>query len=235
MYRGLYSHSYQLRRELYKKIFRILLGIFISILTINLVQLFLFFPVMQKSNSMAPDIPAKSIVMTTPLSKTPKRGELFLVSPLLKEKLSPKDVIIDFVQRFFTAQQFSSIKSKTGTVPYIRRVIGLPGDTVYINNYVVYIKNKENPQYLTEFELSTLSYNLEIPAVTEGINIKMGAAGNCDPVTLGDNEYFLLSDNRLESFDSRIWGAVKKDSLMGKAFLIYFPLNKFRFLPFHSK
>lgn len=190
---------------------------------------------MQKSSSMAPDIPAKSIVMTTPLSKTPKRGELFLVSPLMQEKLSPKDVIIDFAQRFFTAQQVSSIKSKTGTVPYIRRVIGLPGDTVYINNYVVYIKNKENPQYLTEFELSSLSYNLEIPAATEGINIKMGAAGNCDPVTLGDNEYFLLSDNRLESFDSRIWGAVKKDSLMGKAFLIYFPLNKFRFLPFHSK
>ena len=45
-------------------------------------------------------------------------------------------------------------------------------------------------------------------------------------ITLGNDEYFVMSDNRVSSIDSRLWGAIKSDQIQGKVLLRYFPLNK---------
>lgn len=230
MFNNLYKVSYADKISLYSKIFTVISGIVISILVISLIQIFLFFPVYQKSSGMSPDIPEKSAVLVSKIFDEPKRGDVYLVAPIEKEQFSVFQKVLDFFQRFFTAQKVSFLTSKSENYPCLRRVVGLPGDTIYINNYVVYIKNNENPQFLTEFELTNSSYNLELLAVTPGIDGNLGVMENMEAITLGKDEYFFLSDARHECIDSRIWGTVKKNSILGKAVFVYFPFNKINFL-----
>lgn len=93
---------------------------------------------------------------------------------------------------------------------FIKRVIGLPGETVSIGNGDILI----NGVPLTE------TY---IPAEFE---TKPGAATQNKSITLGANQYFVSGDNRPYSSDSRAWGPITKDEIVGKAFFRYLPINK---------
>ncbi|MEA4925799.1 MAG: signal peptidase I [Syntrophomonadaceae bacterium] len=101
----------------------------------------------------------------------------------------------------------ASIQSPT---PYLKRVIGLPGETVEMKNGKVYI----NGQALVE------------PYVSEPLDYTFG------PVVVPDNSLLVLGDNRNNSYDSHEWNAwLTEDRLMGKAIAIYWPLNHFKLLP----
>lgn len=97
----------------------------------------------------------------------------------------------------------------------IKRVIGLPGDTVEISNGNVYLNNKllEEP-YLNEqnstFGNSAIEENTlyEIPG----------------------NAYLLMGDNRTESSDSRSFGFVDQEYIVGRALLVYYPLDSIRLI-----
>ncbi|MEK9180731.1 MAG: signal peptidase I [Patescibacteria group bacterium] len=104
---------------------------------------------------------------------------------------------------------------------FIKRVIGLPGETVEIANGKVVIKNKDHSAGLTLQE----SYLPENAATF----------GN-SRATLSSEQYFVLGDNRMASSDSRVFGPIKKDSIVGKVFLRAFPLDKFNtfFAPQYS-
>ncbi|MDE2311464.1 MAG: signal peptidase I [Patescibacteria group bacterium] len=94
---------------------------------------------------------------------------------------------------------------------FIKRIIGLPGETVQIKQGHVYIFNQQHPE---GFELNE-SY------------IPSGVMTYDQPdkkVTLGDNEYFVLGDNRLASSDSRVWGILPRNDIVGRVFLRVFPV-----------
>ncbi len=93
---------------------------------------------------------------------------------------------------------------------FIKRIIAVPGDTIQISNNKIYINNRP-------LEEKYLPAETKSPAgafVNEGATIK--AAGN---------QYFVVGDNREHSSDSREWGPVTKEEIVGRAFFRYFPVQ----------
>lgn len=98
---------------------------------------------------------------------------------------------------------------------FIKRVIAVPGDTITIDGNKVTIKNSDFPQ----------GFTLDEPYV------KSMQSGSSLTETLGDREYFVMGDNRDESSDSRAWGLVQEDHIIGRAFLRLFPPSEVDLLP----
>ena len=95
---------------------------------------------------------------------------------------------------------------------FIKRVIGLPGEQVKIVNGKVKIFNQENPEGLTLDESGYLP--------------KSVATGGAVDITLSQDQYFVLGDNRPNSSDSRIWGPLPKNDVIGKVMLRAWPFTK---------
>lgn len=98
---------------------------------------------------------------------------------------------------------------------FIKRVIGLPNEIVEVKNNVVSITNKKTNQTTTLDE-----------------NYLTNKAGGIDAkYDLNNDEYFVMGDNRGASSDSRYWGPVKKDLIIGQAFLRLLPINDIDYKP----
>jgi len=88
----------------------------------------------------------------------------------------------------------------------VKRVIATPGDRLVIENGIVYLNgNAINEDYIKH------SHTL----------------GSVD-ITLGEGEYFIMGDNREESYDSRAFGLVRKSDISGKVFFRWFPFGKIK-------
>ena len=227
---NIYAVSYKMRKELYSKIFSVSGIVILVILAVSLFMSFVLYPVYSKSDSMASDIPANSFEFVTPLLKSPSRGDVVLVQNYELEKISVPKKIINNICLFFTARQWKPFKSNAGegSKPVMRRVIGLPGDTIYIDRYVVFIKSKSDSHFLTEFEVIKKKYNVEVLVPPAGWDVELGAKSSIKKVTLADDEYFVLGDKRISVVDSRVWGPVKQQKIKGKVLMLYFPFNKFK-------
>ena len=232
MEKNIYAISYKMRRELYHKIFSVAGIILIFFVLVSLFMTFIIFPVANKSDSMSPDIPAGSYEFVSPLLKNPERGDVILLQNYKVGKMSPFKRILRTVSLFITVHKWQPFEENpvSGTRPVLRRVVGLPGDTIYIDRYVVFIKPAGQSHFLTEFELTNSRYNAKILVPPALWDSDLGARASISQITLGNDEYFVLGDDRLSSADSRIWGPVKQSSILGKALVLYFPFNKFSFL-----
>ena len=232
MEKNIYAISYKMRRELYHKIFSVAGIVLIFFVLVSLFMTFIIFPVANKSDSMSPDIPAGSYEFVSPLLKNPERGDVILLQNYKDGKMSPFKRILRTISLFVTVHKWQPFEENpvSGTRPVLRRVVGLPGDTIYIDRYVVFIKPAGQSHFLTEFELTNSRYNAKILVPPALWDSDLGARASISQITLGNDEYFVLGDDRLSSTDSRIWGPVKQSSILGKALVLYFPFNKFSFL-----
>jgi signal peptidase I len=96
---------------------------------------------------------------------------------------------------------------------FIKRVIGIGGDTVQIRNKVVYVNGERIKDSHAFFQDKAI-----IPGT-------FSPRDNFGPVTVPKDSYFVMGDNRDRSYDSRFWGFVKKNDLIGRALVLYFSLN----------
>lgn len=127
-------------------------------------------------------------------------------------------LINEFDYRFQAPQRGDVIVFKFDpTHDYIKRIIGLPGDKVYVHNGYAYVNGKklDESAYITP---GNLTYGLHF-------------LPNDTTVTVPQNQYFVMGDNREESSDSREWGFVDKSAIEGKAWIIYWPVNKAEIVP----
>lgn len=102
---------------------------------------------------------------------------------------------------------------------WVKRVIGLPGDTVYAKDDVVYVNGLpiEEPYLDTDY-------------VNQIRDRGDYFTQNFEKVTLGEDEYFLMGDNRVVSYDSRRVGPFKRDDIKGKGIFVLYPFDKIKMI-----
>ncbi len=110
-----------------------------------------------------------------------------------------------------------------------KRVIAIPGDTVRLEESVAYVKGGNEDFFISEFEMSGIGYDLDIPVLPEGWTSDMPLSGDLDDFFLEDGQYYVLGDNSGNSRDSRYWGFVPENYLVGRVFFKYWPPKRWGF------
>ena len=168
-------------KEILLFLWEILKIVILALLIVIPIRYFVFQPFVIKGSSMEPNF---------------HQGDYLIVDEISYRFTSPErgDVIVFRYPRD-TSQRF------------IKRVIGLPGETIEIKQGKInIIKGIENR------ELNESEYRLK-ESYTDNLTL-----------SLAENEYFVLGDNRVASFDSRKWGALSKNYIIGKVILkTWFP------------
>jgi signal peptidase I len=150
-----------------------------------------------------------------------KRGQVVLIDAASKEDRKWPLVAIDGFVRFFTGQRASIFP--TDERYYLKRLIGLPGDEVSMTNFVLRVRPAGGAYSLTEFELSDKPYYPNIPHVPALWDESLPFSGNMERIILGNDECFVVSDDRSNTGDSRTWGPVSSDLIIGRAVFRYWP------------
>lgn len=207
-------------KSITKSIISLLKIVVIALLINILIKCFLIRTYTVESGSMEKTLMVQDKVMTQVISKyfsDPKRGDIIVfVYPDTNLNTGEQQIRMNTLD--YTKNVFSSLVKFEAPVDmeveYVKRVIGIPGDIIDIKNGSVYV----NGEVLNE------AY-LESQNITNVMNSKITF-----PYTVPNNQYFVLGDNRQNSNDSRQWGTVPKENIIGTAMLVYFPFSEMRML-----
>jgi signal peptidase I len=150
-----------------------------------------------------------------------RRGDVALVDLSLREDPGMALKALDVLLRFFTLQRASLFDKREHC--YIKRIVGLPGDEISMTNFVLRIKPAGETYSLTEFELADRPYVPTIPQIPALWDESIPFSGAMDARILGDNECFVLSDDRSNTNDSRTWGPLPLNLVAGQLLFRYWP------------
>lgn len=143
------------------------------------------------------------IVSGSSMDPTFKNGDYLIVDQLSKRFEEPQRESVVIIRYPKDPSKF-----------FIKRLIAFPNEKVEIKNGTVKIFNKDNPNGI-EISDSYVVYQKK-----ENFS-----------VVLGENEYFVMGDNRAGSSDSRIWGSLPKENIIGRPVLRLFPFSNISFWP----
>ena len=155
----------------------------LAAITVSFVRYFLFKPFYVKGESMVPNFQPSDYLIIDELSyrfRSPQRGEAIVFR-------APMQVKKDY---------------------YLKRVIGLPGERIQVEDNKIIVFNQEHPkgvlvkeEYIVEDTPGSVSY------------------------VLGEDQYFVLGDNRDASYDSRRFGPIHKDAIVGRTWIRGWPID----------
>ncbi len=150
----------------------------------------------------------------------------FLIKPIRVDGSSMYPTLIDgeigltnvFSAKFKDIDRFDIVivHNKEKDEYWVKRVIGIPHDTLYVKDEVLYINGEAQDESFLHEEYVQSFQNSGV--FTEDFG----------PITLQDGEYYLLGDNRPRSDDSRRHGAFQREDIIGKGVFVLFPFNKMK-------
>ncbi len=178
--------------EILKKVYNVVLDTMQTILLAAsiflVIYIFLFRPFQVSGDSMYPTFKNKEYILTNLIGlrfDDPQRGDVIVFH-------APNDPDKDF----------------------IKRVMAIPGDTVYVKEGLVYVNNKEvNEDKYLNSDVKTYG----------GSFLKEDVS-----VTVPDGDYIVMGDNRPHSSDSREWGFLPKEKIIGESLFVYWPVKTMR-------
>ncbi len=156
----------------------------------------------------------------------PNRGAVVIFTPPKIEENSQAVRFFDSFIRALTLQRFSPLNAKgekTGSYNersfLIGRVVGLPGETIRMQNNTAYIQKVGESLFNSEFEMTDVEYNINTRF--DQVSTESLLTPYFNEVSLEKDQFLILSDNRLGTNDSRYWGPVKRESIKGSVLLRY--------------
>ena len=146
------------------------------------------------------------LVYGSSMEPTFETGDYVIVDELTYKLQAPKrgDVVV-------------LIPPNDPTKHYIKRILGLPGETIVVKGSDVTIYNKDHPQSSGGLKLN--EPYIKFPSTQEAT------------YTLTNSQYFVMGDNRAVSFDSRSWGPLPAANITGKVLLRLYPFSEIGILP----
>jgi signal peptidase I len=175
---------------------------FLALVIITPIRVFLFQPFFVQGASMEPNF---------------KNGEYLIVNELGYKKtdvgISGKDFFTVDPYKELSRQEIVVFRYPKDTQQFfIKRIIGLPGEKIRIDNDKITIFNDKNPDGFVLDESEYLSPKLK--------------NNTSQTIELSNDEYFVMGDNRPQSFDSRGFGPVKKGLVIGKVLIRAWPVGR---------
>lgn len=137
-------------------------------------------------------------------------GDYLLTDKVSYKLGAPKrgDVVV------FHAPEAAQCPTGTGC-DFIKRILGLPGETIEVKDNAIWVNGQPVPE----------------PYIPEENFTRPGAYTSDRKITLGPNEYFVCGDNRPHSSDSRAWGPITTNEIVGKAIFRYWPIDSVGVIP----
>lgn len=193
--------------------------IVIAIVLAVLIRYFIGTPTIVKKRSMYPTLKQDERLILSRWGRTtkkmPERGDIITFEAPSKMALSAEEVDLNNPVAVYTNQpknifsKFTYYVLEWGKQSFIKRVIGLPGEHIKIEDGKVYINGEEYKEdYLQE-------------------GVKTTASGVFTDFVVPENYVFAMGDNRAESTDCRSFGCIPLEKIEGKVVLRFFPFNRF--------
>ena len=235
--------SYRKRNKAYSYVFTLVRYILLVALVVGVIKFFFLGSFVIESTSMSPQLETGDRVMTSPFVfgprygdnrslpgiRTPQYGDVVVLNSPYRPQISVWLRVLDAPIRFFTAQRVSLLPRPHGTETrdVIRRVAAVPGDTVRVERYIVYVRRSGETAFRSEFDLSARTYQLQADPLPPNWTARSPFSDAYSEYTLGPDEYFVVGDNRTEALDSRYWGPIGSRDITAKVLLRYWPLSRF--------
>lgn len=169
-----------------------------------------------------------SVIVILVIYSTVAFPEMVVGSSMEPNFYTGERILVEKVTRYFKPYERGDIvvlhPPGNDSIDYIKRIVGMPGDVVKIFDCKVYIKSGEE-SFLYDEE-----YLADGMCTSGGSRLKEGRSFKIE-----DDNYFVLGDNREKSLDSRSFGVVAKERILGKVIYRFWPLPKVGFINVDSK
>ena len=234
---------YRQKRSLLKRVSLIVIALASFVLCYLIIREFLIKSIVIGSESMEPVFHIGDRLLAAPLAfgaevpfvnrrtrqiSQPERGDLVVIRPPYYSTTPIRRILSPFAE-VFTLQRVSletPLGLNTEDSLLVRRVIGVPGDTIRIEDHEALIRASGSTAFVRENEIGSNRYEIVKDSLPAEWDASLPFNGDIAEFQLED-EYFLMSDNRGITNDSRYWGAVGSDAFVGKILLRYWPLRSF--------